>query len=83
MVRLHDSGTLRDFANPDAIVAHFDLSSLTADDYAGIKAASDAGFPLHAAIDPFHAEIHYTRVLLLETSDEDLREEVRQRQMDI
>jgi len=83
MIKLHDKGVLHEFADGDAIVAHFALDALPADDLAGIRGASSAGFPLHAAIDPCTAEIRDMRVLLLETTARELRTEIAIRQRDI
>lgn len=83
MIKLHHEGVLREFADAPAIVAHFDLTAITKDDLAGMKAASDAGFPLHAEIDPLPAELRGVRVLLLEVTSRELKAEVRQRYRDI
>jgi len=84
MITLYDrDGARHGFADREAIVSHFALDALPADDLAGIRAASDAGFPLHAAIDPCTAEIRDMRVLLLETTARELRAEIAIRQRDI
>lgn len=83
MIRLHDRGALVEFADADALIAHFSLTWLPADDLAGIRAAGDAGFPLHAAIDPCVEEIRGMRVLMLETDARTLAREYRQRRQDI
>lgn len=84
MIRLYDMDKLLEFADADAIVAHFSLSRTpAAADLAGMKAASDAGFPLHAAIDPCCEDIRGVRVLMLETDAATLRREYRQRVEDI
>jgi hypothetical protein len=83
MITLHDFGVRRDFRDADEIVSYFELDVLPPSDLAGIKAASDAGFPLHAAIDPCTAEIRDMRVLLLEPTARELRSEIAIRQRDI
>ncbi len=83
MIRLHDQGGLQEFADADAVVSHFSLTDLSPATAAGLKAASDAGWPLHCAIDPCAAEIHGRRMLLAETSATELRAEIRQRMRDI
>ncbi|MFZ3481953.1 hypothetical protein [Sphingomonas sp. 3-13AW] len=83
MVKLFDFGELREFPDADAIVAHFSLQPLSPADFSGIKAASDAGFPLHAAIDPYTEELQDLRVLLLEPSAAELDEELATRRWDI
>lgn len=83
MIRLHDKGALVEFADRAGLIAHFSLTCLPDADLAGIRAAGDAGFPLHAAIDPCIEEIRDMRVLLLETDARTLAREVRQRIQDI
>lgn len=82
-IKLHDRGELREFADGDAIVDHFELTDLHPETLLGIRAASDAGWPLHAAIDPFAAEMRDQRVLLLDNGAEDLRTAYRERCRDI
>ena len=85
MIKLHDKGELRTFPDARAIIAHFDLTVTTNHGHTmdGIKAASDAGFPLHACIDPCRDEIHGQRVLLLDNDDAGLQAQYRQRCRDI
>lgn len=83
MIRLHDKGELLEFADGDAIIAHFSLTTLHADTLAGIKAASDAGFPLHACVDPFTAEIRDRRVLMFDNDADALAAAYRERRDDI
>jgi DNA repair photolyase len=83
MIRLHHNGELLEFADGDAIIAHFSLTTLHADTLAGIRAASDAGFPLHACVDPFIAEIRDRNVLMLDNDADDLRAAYRERREDI
>lgn len=83
MIKLHDKGVLHEFADADAIIAHFTLDALTPCDLRGITAASDANWPLHAAIDPCIEELREKRVLLLEVSANELRAMIKIRQEDI
>lgn len=84
MITLYDrDGTRHEFADGDAIVSHFSLDVLSADDLAGIRAASTASYPLHAAIDPYTLEMRDMRVLILEPTARELRAEIRIRQQDV
>lgn len=83
MIRLHDKDKLIEFADGDAIIDHFSLTSLDADTLAGIRAASDAGFPLHACISPFMEEIYDRRVLMTDNDAESLRIAYVESQADI
>lgn len=83
MIGLHEGGTLHRFADGEAVMAHFSLTHLDAETLSGIEAASDAGFPLHAAVDPYYEEIRGIRVLLLDNDQASLRAEYRMRQQDI
>jgi hypothetical protein len=85
MIKLHDNGDLRTFPDAQAIIAHFGLT-IAIDHHetiAGIKAASDAGFPLHACVDPCRDEIRGQRVLMLDNDATALRAEYRLRCQDI
>lgn len=83
MIKLHEKGELLEFADRDAIVAHFSLDALDADTLSCVTASSDAGWPLHAAIDPCVLELREKRVLLVEASACELRAEYRMRCGDI
>jgi len=83
MIRLHVDGEIVEFADRDAIVAHFGLSFLLPDTFAGIRAASDAGYPLHACIDPYVYEMRDSVVLMLDNDADDLRRECIQRRQDV
>lgn len=83
MIRLHAPDGLREFADAQAIIDYFELTNLPEETFAGIKAASDAGFPLYACTDPFSEEIHNTRYLMLDNDPESLRRECMERQNDI
>lgn len=84
MLTLYDrTGTRHEFADANAIVSHFGIDLLTPSDLAGIRAASNAGFPLHAGVDPYAEEIRDMRVLLLEPTAAELDAECRQRRADI
>lgn len=84
MITLYDQdGARHEFADGDAIVSHFSLDILPGGDLAGIRAASSAGFPLHAAVDPCTAELRSMRVLLLEPTARELRAEIAVRRGDI
>jgi len=83
MIKLHVDDDLLEFADRAAIVAHFGLTYLLPDTMAGIKAASDAGFPLHACIDPYVLEMRDETVLLLDNCAADLRTAYSERREDI
>lgn len=83
MIKLHEKRELVEFADGDAIISHFELSMLPENVLARIVAASDAGAPLHACIDPYGEEINSCTVLMLDETDDGLREACRERWADI
>lgn len=83
MIKIHDHGTLREFADRDAVIAHFGLTHLDDQTFGGLKAASDANWPLHATIDPCVLELRGNRVLLVDNTAKGLKSEYRMRCQDI
>lgn len=85
MIKLYDNGNLRTFPDVAAIIGYFGLTVgfNHHETMAGLRAASDAGFPLHACIDPCTAEIQGRNVLMLDNDARSLRAEYAQRKRDI
>lgn len=81
MIRMHRNGTLLEFADADAIKAHFDLD--VAPPVNTLKSASDAGWPLHVGIDPYILEMTDRNALVCEATNEELRAEMAQLREDI